>query len=181
MNEESHSLSILQEYANHNPKSREEVRGMQKTQRGFTLIELLVVIAIIGILAALVLVALGNARDKANDARVKSDIGQLRTLAEVYYDANNASYAGLGTCLGSPSSGNCAGGIETSVASLKSDISSAVDTPDFTANSSADEFCISSNLKSAATQFVCVDASGEFIEGLAATADCDTATACPES
>jgi len=132
-------------------------------QKGFTLIELLVVIAIIGILAALVLVALGNARDKANDARVKSNIGQMRTLAEVYYDAASASYAGLDGCLDAPSTTTCSGGIEDSVRSLRSDLTSAVGgTADLDVNADSSNFCISHNLKSDTANYICVDATGAF-------------------
>lgn len=140
---------------------------MSKPNRGFTLIELLVVIAIIGILAALVLVALGNARDKANDARIKSNVGQLRTLAEVHYDSNNASYANFGACADGTVA-SCAGGIGASITSLRSDTTSAGGSVD--GSSDADSFCIISPLKSSATRKVCVDASGEFVES--------TSTAC---
>ncbi len=63
---------------------------MKKMQKGFTLIELLVVIAIIGILSAVVLVSLNSARAKSRDARRLSDIRQIMTALELFYNDNSA-------------------------------------------------------------------------------------------
>ena len=69
-------------------------------KRGFTLVELLVVIAIIALLSTLSVVALNSARAKARDARRQSDIKQIRTALDMYFDSNltyPANCAGLGS------------------------------------------------------------------------------------
>ena len=52
----------------------------RKKFRGFTLIELLVVIAIVGILAGIVLTALGSAREKAKIAKAQLEIKQIYNI-----------------------------------------------------------------------------------------------------
>jgi prepilin-type N-terminal cleavage/methylation domain-containing protein len=52
-------------------------------KKGFTLIELLVVIAIIGILSSVAIVYLQDARNKANDAKVQSNIATASTQTEI--------------------------------------------------------------------------------------------------
>ncbi|MFW5853386.1 MAG: type II secretion system protein [Patescibacteria group bacterium] len=60
--------------------------------KGFTLIELLVVIAIIGILSGIVMVFVIGARRSAQEAKVLSNLNQIRSAAEVY----NVSYGKYG-------------------------------------------------------------------------------------
>jgi prepilin-type N-terminal cleavage/methylation domain-containing protein len=58
-------------------------------KRGFTLIELLVVISIIGLLSSIVLASLNTAREKAEIAKISSEMKSIQLALELYYDAYN--------------------------------------------------------------------------------------------
>ena len=57
--------------------------------RGFTMIELLVVISIIGVLTAILIPALGRAREQAKFIRCKANLKSYGILAFMYIDDND--------------------------------------------------------------------------------------------
>lgn len=67
---------------------------MQKNQRGFTLVELLVVIAIIGILVAVVFVALDPATrfQQARDAVRQNDVQEILSAIKLHQVDNDGNY-----------------------------------------------------------------------------------------
>lgn len=64
-------------------------KSLKKAEKGFTIIELLIVIAIIIILAALVLNNFQGAQAKARDTQRVTDINNIHSKLEEYYNENN--------------------------------------------------------------------------------------------
>jgi prepilin-type N-terminal cleavage/methylation domain-containing protein len=64
----------------------------EKGDDGFTLIELLIVIVILGILAAIVVFAVGGITDKGTKAACRSDVKTLTVASEAFY-AKTGGYA----------------------------------------------------------------------------------------
>ena len=67
----------------------EAMRKRHAGEGGFTLIELLIVIVILGILAAVVVFAVGGISDKGKSAACKSDVKNVEVAQEAYYAGGN--------------------------------------------------------------------------------------------
>ena len=62
---------------------------MKKYKKGFTLLELIVVIAIIGILAAITVAFLGDAKNRGNDTGKIQALMEARKALQMYYADKN--------------------------------------------------------------------------------------------
>ncbi|MDP9331350.1 MAG: prepilin-type N-terminal cleavage/methylation domain-containing protein [Actinomycetota bacterium] len=62
-----------------------------RSESGFTLIELMIVIVILGVLAGIVIFAVGGITDTGNVAACKSDVKTVEVAVEAY-KAKNGSY-----------------------------------------------------------------------------------------
>src|SRR3954447_21358600 len=65
-------------------RSRVDFEQKNLLQKGFTLVELLVVIVILGILAAVVVFAVGGSTDKAQSSSCKAEESALSSAVEAY-------------------------------------------------------------------------------------------------
>lgn len=127
--------------------------GLISHKKGFTLVELLIVIAIIGILSSVILSSLGESRTSANDAKVQSQLSNIRQSAELYF-ITNGNY-------GVPTS-SCSGGMFSDTYSGLASLTAIANYPSgsiLVCNSSGSAWAVQSTLASS-TLYWCVDNQG---------------------
>jgi len=145
---------------------------LNKRQKGFTLIELLVVIAIIGLLAGIVLVSLGGARDSARDARIVAALQQTRSIAElVFNDASPLQYDGLCDSVANELNAGV-GTYGTQLTNLETDIFEQNGGTNPACYAVNDDYCVSA-LMVDGTSFTCISSAGT-----TGTAACTLPTSC---
>jgi prepilin-type N-terminal cleavage/methylation domain-containing protein len=147
-------------------------------RNGFSFIELLLAIAILAILFVMVFVTVHYVQSRGQNIRVRSDVRQLRLLAEEVFDNAGANYAHWTT---NPLTIN-------QVQDLRDDIEAAnavqagKNSPSVAIDARENEYCVSGQLPTPenGAGFVCVDASGVFHDTHAPCADVGQANlVCP--
>jgi prepilin-type N-terminal cleavage/methylation domain-containing protein len=77
-----------------------------RNEEGFTLIELMIVIVILGVLAGIVLFAVGGITDRGTSAACKTDVSTIQTGVEAYFAKNGVYPPDLVPSLTDPAGGN---------------------------------------------------------------------------
>lgn len=72
----------------------EQMKTQSRVIGGFTLIELMMVSAIIGLLASIALPKFANMIIKAKEARVRGNLGMVRSAISIYYADNEGLFPG---------------------------------------------------------------------------------------
>ena len=126
--------------------------------KGFTIIELLIVVAIVGILATIVIVSLREASERSRDAKIVTDVVQVRKIAEEMY-IQEFSYDNL--CSG----GDLNTSYSESLQTIKDDIENYYGGSNIiTCYSGQRSYCVSAPLTGATTQYFCIDDEGNNTE-----------------
>ena len=76
---------------------------LARPRAGFTLVELLVCVVVIGLLSAIAIPKFANTKGKANVASIRSDLHNLVTAEETYYNEHQ-TYAATAALLGASTS-----------------------------------------------------------------------------
>lgn len=96
---------------------------MHKPKHGFTLIELLVVIGVIAVILAVAVPNFLGARERANDAKKKAELDQVKKAMRIYYNDYEqypaevpSGYDSIGGCGNTnPPTGTCDTSFSTSI------------------------------------------------------------------
>src|SRR5919198_798698 len=71
---------------------RQRIREVRENESGFTLIELLIVVVILGVLAGIVVFAVGAFNSEGKTSACKADKKNVEIAAEAYFAKHNSSY-----------------------------------------------------------------------------------------